>query len=145
MSEPGTDRTIDRRRFMVRSCGVAAACLSAPLLTILGGCSQEPEPDGKPAPLKLALAELPIGSRVLFAYGDRTVEVVRTESGCRARVMLCTHQGCNISWVEDEQYYLCACHKGRFNDQGDPIYGPPRKPLRELNVTLTPTEAIIGT
>lgn len=124
---------------------MAAACLSTPLWTLLSGCAEAPEPEEQPAPLKVDLEQLPLGRRMLFDYGDKPVELLRTAEGIRARLMLCTHQGCNINWIEDEQHYLCTCHKGRFNDQGDPIYGPPRNPLRELNVTLTSTEAIIGT
>jgi Rieske Fe-S protein len=72
------------------------------------------------------------------------VEILRTTEGVSARSLLCTHQGCNVSWVENEQVYFCPCHDGKFNAQGQPLYGPPRKPLRELSVTLTSTEAIIG-
>ena len=136
-------KVTDRRKFMVRGCGVFAACLSAPLWTLLGGCAA----DGQiveAGPLHVPLDDLPLNRRVLFDYQDRTVEIVRSENGCRARVMLCTHQGCNIRWIEEEQIYLCACHEGRFNPEGQPIYGPPRETLKELTVMLTPTEAVIG-
>ncbi len=134
---------IDRRDFVARGCGIFAACLTVPLWTLLGVCA----PDGKPeetGPLKLALAELPLGRRVRFEHGERAVEVVRTENGVSALPLVCTHQGCNVRWVEDQQIYLCPCHEGKFNAEGQPIYGQPREPLRELAVTVTETEVIIG-
>jgi Rieske Fe-S protein len=112
--------------------------MSVPLWSLLAGCNG----NGKAVavePLAVPLEKLPLHSRVLFEYNGRGVEIVRTENRIRARVMLCTHQGCNIRWDEEEGVYICACHEGRFNDEGQPVYGPPREPLRELNVTRTET------
>jgi cytochrome b6-f complex iron-sulfur subunit len=77
-------------------------------------------------------------------HGDRAVELVRTFDGVRARSLLCTHQGCNVRWVEEQDCYVCPCHDGRFDAQGRPVYGPPREPLRDLDVTVTETEVIVG-
>jgi len=119
----------NRRIFMTRSCGLA-------------GC--HPGTDDVPAgPLTVALAELPLDRRVRLEQDGRAVEVVRTENGVTARSLLCTHQGCNVRWIEDRQIYLCPCHEGKFNAKGQPIYGPPRESLRWFTVTLTPTEAVI--
>ncbi len=41
----------------------------------------------------------------------------------------CTHLSCNVIWQEDEEVFLCPCHAGRFNAKGQPIAGPPTKPL----------------
>ena len=92
----------------------------------------------------MALADLPLNRRVRFLHGERAVEIARTENGVSARSLVCTHQGCNVRWVEDQQIYLCPCHEGKFNAEGQPIYGQPREPLRELGVTVTETEVIIG-
>ncbi len=132
----------DRRIFMTRSCGLFAACLTAPVWSLLVGCSPGPD-DGPAGPLIVALAELPLNRRVRLEQDGRAVEVVRTENGVTARSLLCTHQGCNVRWIEDRQIYLCPCHEGKFNAEGQPIYGPPRESLRWLTVTLTPTEAVI--
>jgi cytochrome b6-f complex iron-sulfur subunit len=128
---------------MARGCGVVAACLTAPLWNLLAGC--EAESDGAAAgPLTVKVAELPLNRRVRLEQDGRAVEVVRTAEGVTARSLLCTHQGCNVRWIEAEQIYLCPCHDGKFNAEGQPIYGPPREALRRLPVTLTPTEAVIG-
>ena len=132
----------DRRHFVSRGCRMFAACLAVPLWNLLGGCKT----GGKSAetgPLKLEIAELPLNRRVRFEHDGRALEVIRTTEGVTARSLLCTHQGCYVRWVEKDQIYLCPCHDGRFNDRGEPVYGPPREALREIPVVLTATEAVI--
>ena len=107
------------------------------------GCNRAS--DAEPAgPLTVTVAELPLNRRVRLEHEGRAVEVLRTETGVTARSLLCTHQGCNVRWVEKDQIYLCPCHEGKFDSAGIPFYGPPREPLRTLPVTLTATEAVIG-
>ena len=143
MKDSRETQVIERRHFVTRGCGVFAACLAAPLWNLLSGCAV----DGKtedPGPLKLTRAKLPLNRRVRFEHDGRAVEVVRTPYGVSARSLRCTHQGCDVRWIEEEQIYLCPCHEGRFNADGQPIYGPPREPLREIDVVATETEVIIG-
>lgn len=131
-----------RRRFVNRAGRLVAACCAAPILGNLHGCGEStPE---EPLPLRVALDDLEYGVHTRYMHGDRPVELYRTFEGVRARSLLCTHQGCNLEWVEGEDIYLCPCHDGKFNADGEPIYGPPRLPLVELEVTVTDTEVIIG-
>ena len=142
MKAPAEFPPAGRRVFVTRGCQVVAACLTAPLWNLLAGCNgtSGDEPAG---PLTVTVAELPLNRRVRVERDGRAVEVMRTENGITARSLLCTHQGCNVRWVEEEQIYLCPCHDGKFDAEGQPIYGPPREALRPLTVTLTPTEAVI--
>ena len=41
----------------------------------------------------------------------------------------CTHLACNVIWQEDTKTFECPCHSGRFDADGQPIAGPPTKPL----------------
>ena len=41
----------------------------------------------------------------------------------------CTHLACNVIWQEDARIFECPCHSGRFDADGQPIAGPPTKPL----------------
>ena len=143
MNDPIEFMVTGRRVFLTRSCGVFAACLTVPLWSMLSGCVAKTD-DEMSGPLTVAVAELPLNRRVRLEKEGRAVEVVRTENGVTARSLLCTHQGCNVRWVDEEQIYLCPCHDGRFNAEGQPIYGPPRAPLRGIELTMTETEIIIG-
>jgi Rieske Fe-S protein len=41
----------------------------------------------------------------------------------------CTHLACNVIWREEAQVFECPCHSGRFNADGAPVAGPPRRSL----------------
>ena len=44
----------------------------------------------------------------------------------------CTHLACNVIWREETNFFECPCHSGRFDTDGQPIAGPPTKPLSVL-------------
>ena len=141
MSGPCDPRNPARRRFVNRAGRLVVACCAAPLVGSLSACNETPE---KTAPLRVALDDLPYGVHTRYLHGDRPVELYRTFEGVRARLLWCTHQGCAVRWIEERSIYLCPCHDGQFNADGEPIYGPPTGPLLELNVTLTETDVIVG-
>lgn len=130
----------DRRRFLTGGCRLAALALCAPAVSLLGGCNGE---DETPASLRVSLDDLPAGHRVRFEHDGRAVELMRRGEGVLARSLLCTHQGCNVRWLEAEQVYLCPCHDGRFDAAGRPIYGPPREPLNTLPVRIEAGEVVV--
>jgi Rieske Fe-S protein len=44
----------------------------------------------------------------------------------------CTHLACNVIWREENQVFECPCHTGHYNSDGQPIAGPPTRPLAVL-------------
>ncbi len=44
----------------------------------------------------------------------------------------CSHLACNVIWQEETQQFICPCHSGRFDAKGNPVAGPPSKPLSRL-------------
>ena len=42
---------------------------------------------------------------------------------------VCTHLSCRVTWHPDRQLFICPCHDGQFNEQGDVVAGPPPRPL----------------
>jgi Rieske Fe-S protein len=42
---------------------------------------------------------------------------------------VCTHLGCRIRWIADQNQYFCPCHNGVYDKQGDVVSGPPPRPL----------------
>jgi cytochrome b6-f complex iron-sulfur subunit len=81
------------------------------------------------------------GGRLVVTAGDIPLELIRTEAGFSARSLLCTHQGCVVTWIELDRQYLCPCHEARFDEQGEPIYGPAKGPLHVFPVEVTGDEA----
>ena len=41
----------------------------------------------------------------------------------------CTHLGCTVHWDATKQIFLCACHGGAFDLNGNVKAGPPPRPL----------------
>jgi menaquinol-cytochrome c reductase iron-sulfur subunit len=41
----------------------------------------------------------------------------------------CTHLGCPIRWHENANLFICPCHGGVFDGNGNPSAGPVRQPL----------------
>jgi Rieske Fe-S protein len=44
----------------------------------------------------------------------------------------CTHLACNVVWRRQANCFECPCHSGRFDALGNPVSGPPKKPLHVL-------------
>jgi Rieske Fe-S protein len=58
----------------------------------------------------------------------------KTEADDKVTVFssICTHLSCNVIWREEAKVFDCPCHAGRFDIMGQPIAGPPTKPLKTL-------------
>ena len=56
---------------------------------------------------------------------------VTTENGVDfvALSNVCTHLGCRVRWVEDQNGFFCPCHNAVFNPDGSVATGPPPRPL----------------
>lgn len=48
----------------------------------------------------------------------------------------CTHTGCPVSWVEEGGLFLCPCHGGVFDREGQVRSGPPPRPLDRTAVRV---------
>ncbi|OGO23046.1 MAG: hypothetical protein A2Y54_09065 [Chloroflexi bacterium RBG_16_51_16] len=42
---------------------------------------------------------------------------------------ICTHLGCRVRWIPEEDGFFCPCHNGVFARDGSVVSGPPPKPL----------------
>ncbi|NOG74952.1 MAG: ubiquinol-cytochrome c reductase iron-sulfur subunit [Chloroflexi bacterium] len=49
---------------------------------------------------------------------------------------VCTHLGCRVRWVEDDQVFHCPCHNARFDKDGKVLSGPPPRPLDEVTIKI---------
>ena len=113
------------------------ALLAIPLAT---RCTKDAPP--KEA-LRVHLSELADGARVRAELGRVPVEVRLEEGEPRARSLLCTHQGCEVSWTPETRRYACPCHEALFNEEGVPIQGPANEPLRELTTRVEEDHVVV--
>ena len=49
----------------------------------------------------------------------------------------CTHLGCPYYWNAGENCFVCPCHGGEFDINGNVIAGPPPRALDQLGLVVT--------
>jgi menaquinol-cytochrome c reductase iron-sulfur subunit len=49
---------------------------------------------------------------------------------------ICTHLGCRVRWISDEQQFFCPCHNAVFAKDGVVVSGPPPGPLNRFEVKV---------
>ena len=49
---------------------------------------------------------------------------------------ICTHLGCRVRWIPEEDGYFCPCHNGVFSKDGNVVSGPPPRPLDQFEVKV---------
>lgn len=81
---------------------------------------------------------------VLVKIGDEHVWVVETKGKVFSAISaVCTHKRCILDWEKEKERFICPCHKGIFDKDGNPIFGPPTKPLKRFNVSKKGDEIIV--
>ena len=136
---------ISRRRLLARSVGIMggtiAAGIGVPAVFYVAGPSTEDsgtqdwirlgsvasvEP-GEPTLMKATIERR---SGYLTNVEELSV-FVTTENGADfvALSNVCTHLGCRVRWVEDQNGFFCPCHNAVFNPDGSVGTGPPPRPL----------------
>ena len=48
----------------------------------------------------------------------------------------CTHLGCTVPWISDEQRFVCPCHASSFDITGDVLSPPAPRPLDVFPVRI---------
>lgn len=49
---------------------------------------------------------------------------------------ICTHLGCRVRWISEEEKFFCPCHTAVFDKNGDVVTGPPPKPLDRYEIKV---------
>ncbi len=70
---------------------------------------------------------------------------VLTEDGRNYIAMsnICTHLGCRIRWIAEQDRFFCPCHNGVFDRQGSVVSGPPPRPLDQYEVKVEDDQLFI--
>jgi cytochrome b6-f complex iron-sulfur subunit len=81
------------------------------------------------------VADVPPGESLEIEnlLGNRVI-IVHTSSGFNAFSAVCTHLGCFVRWEKEQGHFLCPCHQGLFDINGQVIGGPPPRPLESYAV-----------
>lgn len=49
---------------------------------------------------------------------------------------ICTHLGCRVRWISENEQFFCPCHTAVFDKNGDVASGPPPRPLDRYKVKI---------
>lgn len=64
------------------------------------------------------------------AFPQGKFYLVRLETGGFLAVSReCTHLGCTVPWIEDQQRFVCPCHSSAFDIRGDVVNAPAPRAL----------------
>jgi cytochrome b6-f complex iron-sulfur subunit len=63
------------------------------------------------------------------------VVVVNTGNSFTAIAQQCTHNGCSVGYTSSSNNFICPCHNGTFDINGNVTGGPPSVALKKYTVT----------
>lgn len=58
------------------------------------------------------------------------------ETNFEAFSINCTHLGCPVNWIQSAELFMCPCHGGVYNQEGQVVAGPPPLPLTKYPVRV---------
>jgi len=144
--EPNTSPpSAGRRNLLLAMLAGIGAALTAmagwPLLRFLAPSGSN-EGTGS---VEISRAGLKPGSAHFFEYQGRPAVLLQPQPGeFVALTAVCTHLGCIVKWVKDQQLLVCPCHGGRFSVDGNVVSGPPPSPLKSYPVAVNADTVIVG-
>ncbi len=70
---------------------------------------------------------------------------VLTENGRDFVAMsnICTHLGCRVRWIKDQDQFFCPCHNGVFDKAGGVVSGPVPRPLDRFEMKVEDDQLFI--
>ncbi len=72
-----------------------------------------------------------------YAYSNGVVitRISTATDGFIALSQTCTHQGCTIAYQATSMIFVCPCHGGTYDANGNVTGGPPTSPVKKYAVT----------
>ena len=143
-------RKLSRREFLGLATfsigGLIAAVLGIPAIAYIIDPALRSKQEQNWIPLG-AVSKVEIGKPTLFKARvekqagwivdqQELTFYILTENGRDFMAMsnVCTHLGCRVRWVADEEQFFCPCHNASFDKKGDVVSGPPPRPLDHYDV-----------
>jgi menaquinol-cytochrome c reductase iron-sulfur subunit len=143
----------ERRRFLIGTISVIGAGITAAIgvpaiVFVTGptradtgedtwirlGAASSVDPGAPPTLMKAVVTR-----RSGYREEEQEVSVfVTTEDGRDFLVLsnVCTHLGCRVRWVDDQDGFFCPCHNAVFGPDGGVVSGPPPRPLDRFESTV---------
>lgn len=146
------EKEISRRQFLGIATGLIGAILGIGLgfpaiAYIIGPALREQEAQewirlgstAKVEPGVPTLFKVKIERQTGWIVNEEELSIyVLTDTGREFRAMsnICTHLGCRVRWITDQELFFCPCHNAAFDKDGKVASGPPPRPLDEYQVKV---------
>jgi len=104
-----------------------------------------PQVKAKGGKVSIKKSEVPLGEGKEIVFGGTPAIILNVKGmGYLALSRVCTHLGCLVEYNKETNRFICPCHAGTFNIEGNVISGPPPKPLEKLPLDVQGDNIIIG-
>lgn len=127
---------MDRRNFLKSSCFLCGSAFVGASV-FLESCSKSALGPSGSVNFSIDLNQAPY--KALNSSGGAVVKnnVIIVNSGGRFVALsdICTHQGCSVQYNRSANDFVCPCHGGTYDINGNVLYGPPPAPLKKYTVT----------
>lgn len=131
---------MNRRELLKASCAVCGLGLVASS-ALLDSCTKiNDTPQGPSVNFKLDLSSSAYSSLLLtghYAYKNGVIIANTGNENFVAVSQTCTHMGCTVQYDNSSQHFICPCHGGTYDTNGQVLYGPPPYPLKNYKTSLT--------
>ena len=95
--------------------------------------------------ITLAKTAIPVNTTKDVMVGLTPAIILHTrDKGFLAFSRICTHLGCLVKYDKEKQLFICPCHAGIFDLEGNVVSGPPPKPLPKFAVKIEGDNLVIG-
>lgn len=146
------EKKVNRRDFLAIATsaigGLISAALAIPAVAYVVGPALQRAEEGEWIRLGSA-SKVELGTPTLFktiiqkqsgwiVNESELSAYVLTENGREFVAMsnICTHLGCRVRWIDDQDQFFCPCHNAAFDKEGEVVSGPPPQPLDRYQVKV---------
>lgn len=103
------------------------------------------EATAKAKAITIPESALPVdATKDILVMGTPAIVIHTKDKGYIALSRVCTHLGCLVNYDKAKQIFICPCHAGTFDLEGNVISGPPPLPLPKFAVKVADGTIVIG-
>ncbi len=140
---------LSRRRFLKTGVGSLTGLLAIGYVGLIGRFLTPPPAGAEPL-MKVGTVDdfiLGMPRLVAYTYGGVEQGVYVTNMGLNGWLALdfhCQHLNCAVNWSPAENEYICPCHGGVYDINGNVKSGPPPRPLARRVIQIQNNSVLVG-
>ena len=136
---------MNRRSFLKSLAFILSSTVAASLIYPMARFLSPHQNKTREVKVTIKKSDVAVGEGKEIVVGGTPAIVVNARGiGYMALSRVCTHLGCLVEFDKSSNRFICPCHAGTFNIEGNVISGPPPKPLEKLPLNVQGDNIIIG-